>query len=184
VIGVLQLINCKNRQRDRIEPFSTAEQLLAESLSFQAGTHIMHARMHAESEKLINRITKLNQIGISLSSQESTQELLKEILISAKSLTGADAGTLYLHKDDKLYFEVIQTDSLNIHRSSAEGNLNHIEPITLYDKQGNPITILSQPMWQSPVAQSILRMYITMMSTTSPAPKHLIRKMVITLSHF
>jgi len=138
VIGVLQLINCKNRQRDRIEPFSTAEQLLAESLSFQAGTHIMHARMHAESEKLINRITKLNQIGISLSSQESTQELLKEILISAKLLTGADAGTLYLHKDDKLYFEVIQTDSLNIHRSSAEGNLNHIEPINLYDKQGQP----------------------------------------------
>lgn len=138
VIGVLQLINCIDKKSGTIKTFSETDQLLAEGLSFQAGRHIVHARMEAESVKLLNRVTKLNQIGISLSSQESTEELLKEILISAKSLTCADAGTLYLHNSGKLFFEVMQTDSLKIHMSSAEGNLTNMKPISLYDEHGQP----------------------------------------------
>ncbi|ATX82134.1 HD-GYP domain, c-di-GMP phosphodiesterase class II (or its inactivated variant) [Mariprofundus ferrinatatus] len=138
VIGVLQLINSVNKDSGQAEPFSEADLLLAEALAFQAGTNITNARINAESEKLLDRVTRLNQIGISLSSQESTEQLLKEIVISAKALTFADAGTLYLHKDNKLHFEVMQTDSLDIHLSSADGNLSNIEPIPLYDMRGNP----------------------------------------------
>ena len=138
VIGVLQLINSIDKVSGKIEPFSEADLLLAEALAFQAGTNITNSRMNAESTKLIDRVTKLNQIGISLSSQESTEKLLKEIVISAKSLTHADAGTLYLHRENNLYFEVMQTDSLDIHLSSADGNLTNIEPIPLYNMRGQP----------------------------------------------
>ncbi|ATX79481.1 HD-GYP domain, c-di-GMP phosphodiesterase class II (or its inactivated variant) [Mariprofundus aestuarium] len=138
VIGVLQLINSIDKESGNIESFSEADLLLAEALAFQAGTNITNSRMNAESTKLLDRVTQLNQIGISLSSQESTEELLKEIVISAKSLTYADAGTLYLHRENKLYFEVMQTDSLDIHLSSADGNLTNIEPIPLYNMRGQP----------------------------------------------
>ena len=142
VVGILQLVNCSDPHYNEIRPFSAADALLAEALSLQAGTHIAYARMQGESEQLLRRVTELNRIGISLSSQRSTEALLEEILTSAKALTHADAGTLYLYRDRQLHFEVVQTDSLGIRVSSAEQNLAGIEPIDLYDADGNPNTDL------------------------------------------
>ncbi len=64
---------------------------------------------------LLAKIEQLNKIGIALSAQRDTTELLEKILCSAKELTHAEGGLLYLTtQQDSLSFNVIQNDSLNI----------------------------------------------------------------------
>jgi len=60
----------------------------------------------AEFEELLN-------VGIALSSIHDLEKLLNMILLEARRLTQADAGTLYLVKGDRLIFRVSQCQSLS-----------------------------------------------------------------------
>lgn len=62
------------------------------------------------------RIQQLNAIGVALSAQQDREKLLEMILTSARELTQADAGTLYLMTEDKrhLRFALVHNSSLNI----------------------------------------------------------------------
>ncbi len=60
----------------------------------------------AEFEQLLN-------VGIALSSVHDLEKLLDMILLEARRLTQADAGTLYLVKGDRLTFRVSQCQSLS-----------------------------------------------------------------------
>jgi GAF domain-containing protein len=55
---------------------------------------------------------KLLNVGIALSSIHELDKLLDLILKEARRLTRADAGTLYLVKDNQLIFKISQCDSL------------------------------------------------------------------------
>ncbi len=55
---------------------------------------------------------KLLNVGIALSSVHDLEKLLDLILLEARRLTQADAGTLYLVSGDKLIFKVSQCQSL------------------------------------------------------------------------
>jgi len=67
-------------------------------------------------DKMLSKIEMLNEIGIALSSEKSSQRILELILQGAKQLTNADGGTLYtLNDKDELVFEIVSTDSLNIY---------------------------------------------------------------------
>ena len=63
------------------------------------------------------RIKRLNAIGIALSAQKDQSKLLEMILDSARELTHADAGTLYMVEpnNDALRFTLVQNDKLNIY---------------------------------------------------------------------
>ncbi len=80
--------------------------------------------MDADAE-LLERINRLNRIGIALSSYRDTPQLLETILDNARALTGADGGTLYLVAHNQVSFEIVQTESLGIRLGGATG-----EPIT------------------------------------------------------
>jgi len=45
--------------------------------------------------ELLDRIERLNEIGIALSAESDTPKLLELIMMGAKSLTHADGGSLY-----------------------------------------------------------------------------------------
>lgn len=72
-----------------------------------------------------NYINQLNEIGYLLASEKDFNVVMKQILTAAKKLTNADAGTFYLLSDDlkSLQFTAVQTDSLGINLSSAEGTM-------------------------------------------------------------
>lgn len=94
------------------------------------------------TEHLIERIRYLNQIGIALSAERESQRLLEMILSSARKLTGADAGSLYLVEGEeqarKLQFSLVQNDTLNIHLGgSGEPITDKFAPLPLY-QQGQP----------------------------------------------
>ena len=72
--------------------------------------------------ELLERIDRLNEIGIALSAENNTQKLLEIIMLGAKSLTHADGGSLYFLKDGMLSFEIISNDSLDIQMGGTSGN--------------------------------------------------------------
>ena len=72
--------------------------------------------------ELLQRIERLNEIGIALSAENDTPRLLELIMMGAKSLTHADGGSLYFLQDDKLSFEIISNDSLGIQMGGTSGN--------------------------------------------------------------
>jgi HD-GYP domain-containing protein (c-di-GMP phosphodiesterase class II) len=88
----------------------------------------------ATLERLLDRLSELNAIGASLSSERDINRLLESILDAAKKITRADAGTLYLldHVNKQLTFEILHNDSLGIRMGGASG-----EPISFYPIQLN-----------------------------------------------
>ncbi|MBF0625806.1 MAG: GAF domain-containing protein [Magnetococcales bacterium] len=87
---------------------------------------------------LLRRINKLNELGIALSSERDTNRLLENILLGAKELTNADAGTIYSATDHQtLKFEIIRTDSLNIAMGGTTGVAINFPELPLY-RNGQP----------------------------------------------
>ncbi len=88
---------------------------------------------------LTNLLEKLNAIGIALSAEKDHRRLLEMILVSAKEITNADGGTLYSRTDeDRLKFEIMHTDSLNIHRGGSSGESIDFYPVRLFLEDGSP----------------------------------------------
>ena len=72
--------------------------------------------------ELLDRIDRLNEIGIALSAETNTPKLLELIMMGAKALTHADGGSLYFLSDRKLSFEIISNDTLDIQMGGTSGN--------------------------------------------------------------
>jgi sigma-B regulation protein RsbU (phosphoserine phosphatase) len=75
-------------------------------------------------------------LGVSLSTEKDTDLLLERILLEAKKLCHADAGTLYVRtKDDRLKFSIMLTDSLGIALGGQGGKEIPFPPLRLKDPQ-------------------------------------------------
>ncbi len=92
------------------------------------------------TDNLLHRLKELNEIGIALSQQRDLNSLLETILVAAKRITHADAGTLYLleHEQQTLRFEILRNDTLKTAMGGTSGVPITFYPIRLYDDNGNP----------------------------------------------
>ena len=72
--------------------------------------------------ELLERIDRLNEIGVALSAESDTPKLLELIMMGAMLLTHADGGSLYFLNNGELSFEIISNDSLNIQMGGTSGN--------------------------------------------------------------
>jgi HD-GYP domain-containing protein (c-di-GMP phosphodiesterase class II) len=96
------------------------------------------ASASSAAEDLGQRLEQLNLIGASLSAERDINRLLEAILTAAKSITGADGGTLYRLTEEKtLRFEIVRTSSLKYYLGGTSGNPVPFYPIQLY-KDGTP----------------------------------------------
>jgi len=91
-------------------------------------------------EDLLRRLEQLNDIGTALSRERDISRLLDSILLAAKSITHADAGTLYRVTDDRsaLRFEIIRTASLNMAMGGVSGKPIDFPDLPLRDSDGRP----------------------------------------------
>ena len=87
-------------------------------------------------------IEQLNEIGHLLTEEKDFQVVMKKILTTAKQLSYADAGTFYLLNEDEksLEFTAVQTDSLGISLSQADGTIPWPN-LALYNEKGEENTI-------------------------------------------
>jgi sigma-B regulation protein RsbU (phosphoserine phosphatase) len=78
-------------------------------------------------------------VGIALSEETDFDRLVERILLEAKKVANADAGTLYLHTDDdKLKFAIMLTDSLGVALGGSTGKPITFKPLPLYMENGEP----------------------------------------------
>ncbi len=90
---------------------------------------------------LFPRLEQLNNIGVALSKETDIDRLLETILVAAKNITNADAGTLYRVTDERtLKFEIMRNDTLGIAMGGTTGVAIPFYPIKLYDGDGAPVT--------------------------------------------
>lgn len=92
-------------------------------------------KANSELETLTNKledvVDKLTNIGIGLSSETNLQKLLETIVSEALDITNADAGTLYILKDNQLHFKIVQNKSKNIFLGGASKNQITFPPVPL-----------------------------------------------------
>ncbi|MGH7389135.1 MAG: ATP-binding protein [Candidatus Rokuibacteriota bacterium] len=94
--------------------------ILAQTLhnaAVHAQLHLEHEQTKANVERLATEFSRLNAIGIALSSERDPTALLGLVLARAREITHADAGSLYLVEEDaagrrRLRFTVVQNDSI------------------------------------------------------------------------
>lgn len=77
-------------------------------------------------------------IGVNLASEKDFQKLLENMLVEAQNFCHADAGTLYLKRNNLLEFAVTRNNTLNMAMGGTSGNKVTMPPIELYDKDGIP----------------------------------------------
>ena len=80
---------------------------------------------------MIATIKKFIKIGQELSTQENIDYLLEDILNVTREFTNADAGSIYLKIDDKLYFNIIQNETLNTFMGGRKQKISW-PPLPLY----------------------------------------------------
>lgn len=86
---------------------------------------------------LKNNMRRMTEIGIALSKEKDTNKLLEMILIEAKTFSNADGGTLYMKdSDNEIRFEIVMTDSLNIHMGGTSSHKVTFPNLILWDKEG------------------------------------------------
>ena len=65
-------------------------------------------------KNLENRIHRLNEIGMALSTESDSNKLFEMILEEARNITNADGRTLYSkNKEGNLKFEILRNDTMN-----------------------------------------------------------------------
>lgn len=93
--------------------------------------------INKQFNELRSNMQKLTEIGIALSKEKNREKLLEMILIEAKRLSNADGGTLYMKdNEDEISFEIVMTDSLNIHMGGTSKNNVSFPNLKLKDSNG------------------------------------------------
>ena len=85
-------------------------------------------------DQTIQRVARLNEIGISLSAERDTNIVCDKILKGAMELTNADGGSLYRMSEDQqtLEFIIVDNRSLGIHMGGISGVEINFPPIQLF----------------------------------------------------
>ncbi|MBC8553156.1 MAG: GAF domain-containing protein, partial [Candidatus Brocadiales bacterium] len=108
----------RSRARSRWIPVEEAELMKA----LKSGFNYLHSkleseRLHSALDIRTRELSSLNEIGISLSSEQDYDTLLGLILSKSREITNCDAGSLYLldrtkETGNSLIFKLVQNDSL------------------------------------------------------------------------
>lgn len=75
-------------------------------------------------------IEELINIVVALAAEKNANHLLESILTYARSITGADAGTLYIKTEEALVFKIMQNDTMGIYRG-GKGEAIDLPPVPL-----------------------------------------------------
>ena len=78
----------------------------------------------------MEKMDKILDIGIALTAEKDIRVLLKKIIDSAMEITGCDAGTLYLKKDNHLFFTIMANHTLGTYQG-GKGEVIDLPPVPI-----------------------------------------------------
>ncbi|OGO13100.1 MAG: hypothetical protein A2032_00820 [Chloroflexi bacterium RBG_19FT_COMBO_49_13] len=121
------------------------DKLIRERIEVAQGIiHVLSRRLRLQDQELDETRDSLENVilplGIALSTERNLDHLVERILVEAKKLCNADAGTMYLITAEKqLKFSIMITDSLKIALGGTTGKEIPFPPIPLMDiNTGDP----------------------------------------------
>ena len=96
--------------------------------------HSVLEEVREYAEDQLQHIHELTQIGLALSAEKDINKLLEMIVDQARSLSNADAGTLYILEDDgqHLRFEIIQNDTMRTRLGGISGDAIDFPKVPLF----------------------------------------------------
>ena len=89
-------------------------------------------------QNLLDKLTKLTDIGLALSAERNLDVLLEMIMEEARNFTYADGGTLYILEKNQLHYKIFQNDTLGIRMGG-----NNESPIPFPPLEMNPSNVSS-----------------------------------------
>ncbi len=113
------------------------ERLFHERIEIAQGIiHILSNRIRQQDQELDETRNSLEKVilplGIALSTEKDLNRLVERMLLEAKKICNADAGTIYLITPEKqLKFSIMITDSLGIAQGGTTGKAIPLPPIPL-----------------------------------------------------
>ncbi|MFN8452586.1 MAG: response regulator [Anaerolineae bacterium] len=118
------------------EPFTKELLEMRIRITSRRRTSRMAAASHRQGGEVRIRMENvILPMGIALSTETDFDKLAQRILIEAKRICNADAGTLYMRTgDNTLRFAIVITESLNIHLGGTSGQPVNFPPLQLYDR--------------------------------------------------
>ncbi len=86
------------------------------------------------AEDQLKHIQQSTNIGLALSSEKNIDKLLEMIVLEARAMSDADAGTLYILDDEgtHLNFKIMQNDTMNIRMGGTSGTEINLPSVPLY----------------------------------------------------
>lgn len=76
---------------------------------------------------------RILDIGITLTSERNYARLYEIIMREAMAITNCDAGTLYINRDNKLYFMIMRTNSMDFYKG-GDGKPIDMPPVEMNEK--------------------------------------------------
>jgi len=98
------------------------------------------------AEEQLTHIKQSTNIGLALSSEKNIDKLLEMIVLEARAMSDADAGTLYILNDEgtHLNFKIMQNDTMNIRMGGTSGTEINLPSVPLYlDEKPNHSNVSS-----------------------------------------
>ena len=96
----------------------------------------------SDKQKIIdleNRIHRLNEIGMALSTESDSNKLFEMILEEARNITNADGRTLYSKNETgDLQFEILRNDTMNTTMGGSSGIKIPFDPVKLWVDESTP----------------------------------------------
>ena len=90
-------------------------------------------------KNLENRIHRLNEIGMALSTESDSNKLFEMILKEARNITNADGRTLYSKdKEGNLKFEILRNDTMNTTMGGSSNKEIPFDPVKLWVDDSTP----------------------------------------------
>lgn len=105
--------------------------LLMEKMQLERD-QLVHIKRSERMAELMEKV--ILPVGVALSTEPNLEHLTERILMEAKQICNADAGTLYTRaQDDHLRFAIVITDSLGLHFGGTSGRPIEFPPLLLHD---------------------------------------------------
>ena len=96
----------------------------------------------SDKQKIIDledRIHRLNEIGMALSTESDSNKLFEMILEEARNITNADGRTLYSKNEiGNLQFEILRNDTMSTIMGGSSGTKIPFDPVKLWVDESTP----------------------------------------------
>lgn len=91
----------------------------------------MAPRQQIKQSEALKVIAQMSEAAIALETEHDPHKFLDKVLSHARKIVGAVAGTLYLVKDNQLFFSVCQNDEIDINKTINTHHASSSLPVDL-----------------------------------------------------